>query len=154
VVRNLEVRPGWQRREPDHAPVIDEPLPRVPLPVRERDGETERMPPVERARRHVERREVRGGGTDATDLEPADQDAIALWPPRERSGVLEGEEAGQLTGVGVQRPGTTVGDERHRLGGHEPADASLGEGGPVGQPGARGYEGGRLGRLLGVRGRR
>ena len=161
VIGDLEVAAGRQRLQPDQTPVIDEPLARVALAVGEGHGQPDRVSPVEGAYGRLDRGEVGRVATQPTDLEPTEQDAIALRPPREGAGLVDGEQAGQLGRVGVERPRAAVGDERDGLGRADRARASLRERRAVGEPraggdhrrGVRWRQGNRRGRRAVVGGR-
>ncbi len=133
VIRDLEVVPRRERHEPDQAIVVDVALPRDPLRVGEHDREAERVPPVEGTHRGVDRRQIRRVASDTADLEPAQQDTVALRAPGERTGVIDREEAGEIAVGGVERPRAAVGDERDGLGCTGAAGASTGERRAVGQ---------------------
>ena len=106
-----DTSPSGSDIEPYHVAVIDEPLPRDALAVREHHGETDGVAPVERADGSSGSR----GGPARHAPRPRisklfEQDAIALRAPAEGAGVLHREQARQIPVVRVEahaRPSAT-----------------------------------------------
>ena len=83
--------------------------------LREHDRQADRMPPVEGGRLRVDPRQRWGLVGHAANLEPAEQDAVALRAPGERARAIHLEEAGEPLAIGIERPRPPVGDERDGL---------------------------------------